>query len=247
MTCFRRFRNHKIARSGHRSKGRESDATSCVTAGHTLSRMAPCWVGALVAQSLLSTADCAAEEANISPGGTVSTTAPSQTETPIPQPKQLAITVNPLNLIIGRYAFNFEYEPLLHHSLIITPHYDYSSNAGGDCGGCTDTLTGAGGEFGYRFYAGKQGFDGFFAGPSLLVARYTVTSTYAGDSSDTFGSIGGALDAGWQWLLGNFVVGTGLGVQYTKVDYKLGYNAWLDYHGGGGLRPRFVVSLGGAL
>jgi hypothetical protein len=191
------------------------------------------------AHCLLFNTDCAAEEANVSRA--------NQNGTPTPKAKRLALTLNPLNLIIGRYAFNFEYQPLLHHSLIITPHYDHSSNAGGDCGGCTDTLTGAGGEFGYRFYAGKQGFDGFFAGPSLLVARYTVTSTYAGDSSDTFGSIGGALDLGWQWLLGNFVVGTGLGVQYTKVDYKLGYNPWLDYHGGGGLRPRFVVSLGGAI
>lgn len=175
------------------------------------------------------------------PGGTIT---PIQSDTPSPEPRQFAFTFNPLNLIIGRYGFNFEYQPVLHHGLIVTPHYDYSRSGGSDCNGCTDTLNGAGAEFGYRFYSGTHGFDGFFAGPSLLVAKYEVTTTYGQGGSDAFGSIGGAFDVGWQWQPDHFVVGVGAGMQYTKVKYNLGYDPWLNYHAGGGWRPQLAFNLG---
>ena len=79
---------------------------------------------------------------------------------PRPLPKQFAFTFNPLNLLIGRYGFNFEYQPVLNQGLIVTAHYDYLSGEGGSsdsCNGvCTSTLNGAGVELGYRFYSGKR-------------------------------------------------------------------------------------------
>jgi hypothetical protein len=108
-----------------------------------------------------------------------STTAPGDSNTPSASPSRFALTGNPLNLIIGRYAFNLEYQPAPHHSLMVTPHYDYLSGglpSDGDCGGgsCTDTLNGGGAEIGYRFYSSTRGLDGFFGGPSLLIARHKL-------------------------------------------------------------------------
>ena len=42
------------------------------------------------------------------------------TATPQLERKQFAFTTNPLNLVIGRYGFNFEYQPVAHHGLIVS-------------------------------------------------------------------------------------------------------------------------------
>jgi hypothetical protein len=41
------------------------------------------------------------------------------------------------------------------------------------------SLTGFGGELGYRFYTGSKGANGFFAGPSVLFASAAGSSTPA--------------------------------------------------------------------
>jgi len=185
------------------------------------------------------------------PGGTIT---PIQSDTPSPEPRQFAFTFNPLNLIIGRFGFNFEYQPVLHHGLIVTPHYDYlSGSPGGDYGyATTDTLNGVGAELGYRFYSGKRGFDGFFAGPSLLLARHKLTTTNTlsiPPESIVFNSVGGAFDVGWQRQWSHFIAGGGLGVQYTKVNenlrlYQAGTDILISWNAGGGWRPRLAFNLG---
>jgi hypothetical protein len=58
--------------------------------------------------------------------------------------KQFALTANPLNFTIGRYGLNFEYQPTLHHGLIVSPHYDhvnadidgYTTDSNGNINSC---------------------------------------------------------------------------------------------------------------
>ena len=95
-----------------------------------------------------------------------------------PEPKQFALSTNPLNLYIGRYGINFEYQPTLHHGLIVSPHCDHvnadvsATDGNGQIATYNDSFSGFGTELGYRFYSGDKGFNGFFAGPSLLLATY---------------------------------------------------------------------------
>jgi hypothetical protein len=175
---------------------------------------------------------------------------------PKPVPKQFAFTFNPINLLIGRYAFNFEYQPLPHHGLIVTPHFDHATSTPLQDGDppISDTLTGFGAEFGYRFYSGTQGFNGFFAGPSLLIARYSVTDKYRvtdtysrNDTSYAFSSVGAAIDIGAQWQLGHFIIGGSVGVQYLFVNRMIDDDFVLrlrvgETDGGGG--PRLAFNLG---
>lgn len=177
---------------------------------------------------------------------------------PEPAPKQFAITTNPLNLIINRYGLNFEYQPTLHHGVIVSPHYDHvnadiSTTAYDLNSGTTqsvtykDSFSGFGAEIGYRFYSGNRGFNGFFAGPSLLLATYTTSGTILGQSaSSSFSSIGWAWEVGGQAQLGGgFIIGGGGGMQYTKVSKNmedLPFAAAVI--AGGGWRPRVIFNLG---
>jgi hypothetical protein len=189
-----------------------------------------------------------------SPNGTI---APIQSGAPSPEPRRFALTFNPLNLIIGRYGFNFEYQPVPHHGLIVSPHYDYySENPQGDYGyAFVDTLNGVGAELGYRFYSGKRGFEGFFAGPSLLLAtnRVTTTGSFSGPpvkTNDTWSSVGVAFDVGGPLQLGHFIIGGGAGVRYTKLNQNLNEHGLGDMpvieevNAGGGWCPRLAFNLG---
>lgn len=130
---------------------------------------------------------------------------------------QFAISANPLNFIIGRYGLNFEYQPIAHHGVILTPYFLYlNGNGRDDCSdaNCKDSLRGGGLELGYRFYTSKRGFHGFFASPSLLVTTFDSGSTYYGSESHrNHTSLGVAFDVGGQWQVGHFIIGGGIGVQ----------------------------------
>jgi len=178
-------------------------------------------------------------------------------ENPKPVRRSFAVTSNPLNLVIGRYGFNFEYQPVLHHGIIVSPHYDYLSGnpgqEGGSCNGrCAETLSGAGTEFGYRFYSGNRGFNGIFVGPSLIIARHKSRFTYSPWNDQTvvvFNEIGAALDIGGQWQLGHFVIGGGIGVQFSALDHEIGstgrgIDILIQYNAGGSLLPRLLFNLG---
>ena len=197
-----------------------------------------------------------------SPAQTMKQTEPTSVPESVPTTRQFAVTFNPLNLLIGRYGFNFEYEPVPHHALIFTPHYDYlSGEVGTDgCSGtCSLRLNGVGVELGYRFYSGEHGFNGFFAGPSLIVSRHKLTYADSGsnppfnspatESSVFFTSIGGAFDVGWQWQGKHFIIGGSVGIQYTQIPEDVGWvgrgaGLLIDYNSGGGLLPRFGFNLG---
>ena len=181
------------------------------------------------------------------PDGTVKQGYAISTAEPKPEHKQMSFTFNPLNLFIGRYGFNFEYQPIVHHGLIITPHYDSASI---DTIGYKDSFSGFAGEIGYRFYTGEKGFNGFFVSPQLLVGAYKShwegKDIFAGTSHDTnFTSLGYAIDIGGQGQIGGFVIGGGFGMQYTHVNKDLGdLSGTAAIIAGGGWRPRFLFNIG---
>ena len=191
---------------------------------------------------------------SIAPEAQSETIAPVQNGEPAPQRSRFALTFNPLNLIIGRYGFNFEYQPVPHQGLIVSPHYDhFSEHPTGDYSyAFIDTLNGVGAELGYRFYSGKRGFDGFFAGPSLLIAtnRVTTTGSFSGPpvkTNDTWSSVGIAFDVGGQLQLGHFIIGGGAGVRYAKLNQNLNEGDMPvieEVNAGGGWCPRLAFNLG---
>ena len=174
-----------------------------------------------------------------------------------PEPKQFALSTNPLNLFIGRYGINFEYQPTLHHGLIVSPHYDHVNAdvstidiTTGYAVTYNDSFSGFGTELGYRFYSGDKGFNGFFAGPSLLLATYKSSGSLLGSNNATqsFSSIGWAWEVGGQGQLGGgFIIGGGFGMQYTSVSKNFSdLPATAAIIAGGGWRPRFIMSIGDA-
>ena len=196
------------------------------------------------------------------PEPNVKQTVPRNQVEPAPIRREFAVTFNPLNLLIGRYGFNFEYEPVPHHALVATPHYDYlNGEVGSDgCSGmCSLKLNGGGVELGYRFYSGERGFNGFFAGASLIVSRHELTYADSGSnppfnssakqSSVFFTSMGGAFDGGWQWQGEHFIIGGSVGLQYTQLQQDVrwigrGTGVLMDFNSGGGLLPRVGFNVG---
>ena len=169
-----------------------------------------------------------------------------------PRLKVIAVEANPLSTILGLYSMNIEVVVSEHHAIVLSPHY-YFANPGRD-----DGITGGGVEGGYRYYTGKYGPHGFFLGGSFLfgVYRYvhrTVIDTPTNTSDDTTAdSFGLAVDGGYQILLGeHLVLGGGLGVQYryftAQPNYESESHAHQDLFYGSGIRPRFLLAIGGAL
>jgi hypothetical protein len=172
--------------------------------------------------------------------------------------KRIALTVNALNLIVGRYAANLEYQPVPHHGVIVTPHFDHLSGDplwDGSRGHDRDTLTGGGVELGYRLYTGSRGFNGLFIGPSLLLASHETVLTrnvgtqFESQTRETFSSVGVAMDAGAQWQRGNFVIGFGAGVRSMKNSRSRsfsgsGVDMFIEGNTGEGVYGRFAFNLG---
>ena len=169
--------------------------------------------------------------------------------------KRFALAVNPLGLTIGRYSITGEYMVAQHHAVTLNPFYTHAPvtiTVGGkeyDAG----ALNGFGGELGYRYYTGKKGMTGFFVGPSLLFAALSQSAA-AGEGapgskgSQSFTSLGGAVDIGGQAVLGpGIVLGGGFGLQYTKNSESLDskdLNLASAIIAGGGVRPRFLFAFG---
>ena len=166
---------------------------------------------------------------------------------PVKPFKSLAVEINPLAASIGRYSIQGEWLPVEHQALVLNPHLDHVSTNVGFGGGATisDSFTGFGTELGYRYYTGSRGANGFFVGPSVLVAHYSES---AAGQSTSFNSIGGAVDVGGQFLIGpGVIVGFGVGLQYTKNSLNgstdgLGFAA--SAIAGDGLRPRALLTVG---
>jgi hypothetical protein len=174
---------------------------------------------------------------------------------PEPELKRISLEVNPLGLTIGRYSISGEYLVATHHAVTLNPFYTHAPvtftvNGKEIDGGA---LNGFGGELGYRFYTGSKGPNGFFVGPSVLVASFSQSAPAGAEAagskgSQSFGSFGGAIDIGGQGVIGpGIVIGGGFGLQYTKNTETLdsaNLNLASAIIAGGGLRPRFLFALG---
>jgi hypothetical protein len=175
--------------------------------------------------------------------------------------KHIAIEANPFGLLIGHYSAQLELMPWRHSAFIINPHFDHvssdlsSSDGSGNTVSYSESFTGFGTELGYRFYTGKTGMTGFYFGPSVLLGTYQASAdgvvTSAGTTSSTisFQQIGGALDIGGQAVVGpGIVIGAGFGLQYTAVNQSFqDLPLTASILAGGGIRPRFLFSIGYAL
>jgi hypothetical protein len=177
-------------------------------------------------------------------------------EAPTPRPGDsgrhwLALTINPVAPLIGRWGGNVEILPVAHHGIVLSGSYVSRS----DC--CTSTpsdaagsnpqnsglLRGGFGELGYRYYTGKRGPTGLFVGPSL------VTGVLNTGSEGTISLVGAALDVGGQFMFHGFVFGAGAGVQalhasrmITKTD-----DPTVDVLTQSMIAPRVLATVGYAL
>ena len=122
-------------------------------------------------------------------------------------------------MAIGRYSISGEYMLARHHAVTLSPFFTSTSVKVNDKE--IGSLSGFGGELGYRFYTGSRGANGFFVGPSVLFASYNSESV-VGNTSQSFTAMGGALDIGGQFLIGpGVVIGFGGGLQYTKNSEEI--------------------------
>jgi len=169
--------------------------------------------------------------------------------------RSFAIAANPLGVLIGRYSLQAEYLPVAHHAFTLSPFFTHvpvtftSDGRELDAG----SLTGFGGELGYRFYTSRKGPAGFFVGPSLLFASYSASAPSGSQPSGSEGSgsflaYGGAIDLGGQAVVGpGVVIGGGFGLQYTKNSEPLdgdNLNLASAIIASGGIRPRFLFTVG---
>jgi hypothetical protein len=209
-------------------------------------------VAAFGVASILSTASAAfAEEAPPAARSAEVDRAPALV-TNEPAIKHLALELNPLAATIGRYSAQVEYLPVAHHALVLNPHFDHVTadveQSSNDVKvKYEQSFTGFGGEVGYRFYTGEKGANGFYIGPSFLFGTY---STSAGDvSGPSFTTFGGAIDIGGQAIVGpGIVIGGGFGLQYTKASEDFSdLPLTAAVLAGGGIRPRFLFTVGYAL
>ncbi|MBV9948259.1 MAG: hypothetical protein JOZ69_15510 [Myxococcales bacterium] len=169
----------------------------------------------------------------------------------------LTLEWNPLPLFtIGKASFNVVVAPVDHHALIVSPFYTATTtqpifipDAGGNLTIRTpeQTFRGFGGEIGYRYYIGRGGPRGFFAGPSILLV---AMSAKAEDGTSTgYIDYGLALDLGYAALIADRVaVSLGVGAQYTTPDRSIPSQQFpADIYANARLFPRVLVSFGWAL
>lgn len=172
-----------------------------------------------------------------------------------PPPRRvLAIEYSPLPFLIGKLSANVIITPISHHAIVISPSYVSVETAPiyvfDDTGQATQLpkqkFSGFGGELGYRYYLGERGPRGFFFGPSLMLSSLIAQ---AQDNSKTrFLHYGIAADLGYQALLWDSVaLSIGGGVQYTRTDKAIPDQQFpAKFFANGGVRPRFLLSVGWA-
>jgi hypothetical protein len=138
--------------------------------------------------------------------------------------RPLAITGNPLSLLIGRFGGNVEIVAAAHHA-IVGSAYAQVFPVGIVRGmmppevrdRVRDPPVTVGGELGYRLYSGSRGTEGLFVGPSLVVTPLAYPRLTPDMNVDlvTFHAPGVALDAGVQHVTGiGLTLGGGIGVEY---------------------------------
>lgn len=163
--------------------------------------------------------------------------------------KHVAITVNPLSLILMRIGANVEYMFVKHHGVSLNPYFQ-SISAEASAGSTTSksTYTTFGAELGYRFYTGSRGANGFFLGPAVFLQHTSgeATASAAGSSASANSSMtvyGGILDIGGQHVTkGGFTIGAGVGVMYLVASGTPGAtSSTVKFEG---VLPRFLLTAG---
>jgi hypothetical protein len=155
--------------------------------------------------------------------------------------RTVGVEVNPLGILFGRYSATIEYMLAPHHAVTLSPYLLAPS--------MQRTRTGWGGELGYRYYRGENGPSGFFVGASVLAGFYKYRYEPLDGAVRILEnvSVGGAIDIGWQFVIGQVVVGPGIGIQYTVFTVDQAADAPKDDSDrftGEGLRPRLLLSAG---
>jgi hypothetical protein len=142
----------------------------------------------------------------------------------------LALTINPVAPLAGRWGGNVEILPVVHHGIVLSGSYvsrsDCCTSTPSDTAGASPQnsplIHGGFGEIGYRYYTSRRGPEGLFFGPSLVAGGVVL-----GDA-ETVTMVGAAIDVGGQFMFHGFVFGAGAGVQalhasrlVTKTDDPL--------------------------
>jgi hypothetical protein len=157
-----------------------------------------------------------------------------------------AFSYNPLGLLVGgRISLNFEWSPVEHHALVISPHFVHTTANVATAPGVAESLsfTGFGSELGYRYYTGHRGMNGIFFGPSLIFGAFhgSVPS-----GSRAFTNAGLAIDIGVEEILwDHFVVGAGAGLQLLTVSHDFGdLPTGPSMIAASGFKPRLLLEAG---
>jgi hypothetical protein len=145
-----------------------------------------------------------------------------------PEPRPVAITLNPLGLFVGRLSANVELQIEPHHSFIVAPNVLVFDADRGQAhsliseglGFATHSSSSVGVELGYHYWwQWHRALRGPFFGPSLLLGGTSQAS--AGDPTREQGYWGLAFDVGDQEVLpGGFTVGAGGGLEVVELAGK---------------------------
>jgi hypothetical protein len=157
-----------------------------------------------------------------------------------PPTRRIAISYDPLTLMLQRYGANVEVLLASHHVLGVSAYYAYARTNEDT----NNVFRGVGGELGYRWYSGDDGPRGFYIGPSVLLGRFEAVPA-RGDSV-SYWNVGGAMDLGWQALVADRVLfGLGAGLQYTAPTVSLAaQEVTASVYANAGLRPRLSLAFG---
>lgn len=198
----------------------------------------------LCALLLFTTAASAAEtEGDPLPGGAAPTDGTR---------KVAAIEVTPLGLFLGHYGAQLDVVPAPHHGIVLSGYYAHAESVDAlfpdyTKGGPTNVYDGGGGELGYRYYFGALGPHGLYIGPSLLLGAMSadLATTTTARTHYAWHHVGGAIDVGYQSIVGPVLFGLGAGVQYVHVDRDIPSMGDLtDIMTRSAVRPRVAVTFG---
>lgn len=151
--------------------------------------------------------------------------APEVITTEEAQTRPVALTLNPLALVLGRLSGNVEILAAPHHSFVVSPNVLVAEEGRGDrynlasegLGFATRPSSSVGLEVGYHYWWWwGQSLRGPFLGPSLLVG--STTNASVGDPSHVQAYWGAAFDGGGQEVLpGGFTIGGAIGLAVIKM------------------------------
>jgi hypothetical protein len=174
-----------------------------------------------------------------------------------PARRYFSIELNPLPLItLSKLSFNLSLAVTEHHTVTLSPFYSWAQTepiAVLDAQGNPierlphQSFQGFGAELGYRYFFGRGGLRGFFAGPSLILGHF-VAGAENGDQVP-FWDVGFAADAGWQTLIADhLLVSLGAGVQVLLQDRTIPAQSFpARVYANSGVLPRLLLSVGWAL